>query len=670
VLDGLLRTLGIEGQLIPAGLSERAELYRSRLADRRMLVLLDNAADEAQVRPLLPGSPGCRVLITSRSRLAGLEGANIIDLDVLTPAQAIDLLGRVAGTGPVAAQPAAAGEIVRLCGCLPLAVRIAGARLAARRNRPLAWLVSRLADERRRLDELAAGDLEVRASFALSYQGLKPDLAQAFRLLGMLRAPDFAPWVLSALLDVPLAEAEDRLESLVDAHLVETDTGTGTRYRMHDLVRVYAHERLDADELAGERQAALERFLAASLWLVECAGQQPSSRVLGTLHGPAPRRPLPARATEPLKRDVSGWFETEHDVLADAVHLACAAGLDAALCRSAWDLAGSMAFLFAQTGHVDKGAHTHHEALVAVRRADDRRGGAILLAGLSQLASYLDRVPEAAALERQAALAFDQIGDRHGRAITDACVAARQVAAGRYEEAESGLSRALGVLREFDDLRTYAYALRVLGTMCLEQQRVEEAQARFEEGLEIARQAGFVFAEAYLLVWLARAQTVQGRTAEALASSHQALAIFRRIKDGSGEAAAPQTCGELYLKEGHSEQARTAFELSLTIRQEVGDRSGQAHSLHTLGQLALSSGDAGNAITHFEAAVDMAWTVGRPVLAAHAPSGLADAYTTAGDPTKADDARLESLKLFHQAGLPSIDCQGQLSSPPPLSANT
>jgi DNA-binding SARP family transcriptional activator len=230
VLAWLLLVLGVEGRLIPNSLSERAALYRSRLADKRVLVLLDNAADEAQVRPLLPGLPNCRVLITSRSRLVGLAGARTIALDVLPPAQAIDLLGRVAGPERVAAEPAAAAEIVRLCGYLPLAVRIAGARLAARQHRPLSWLVTRLADEHRRLDELAVGDLEVRASFALSYQGLKPELRRAFRLLGLVTAPDFAPWVLSALLDVPMAQAEDLLESLVDAQLVEVDIGDHVRY--------------------------------------------------------------------------------------------------------------------------------------------------------------------------------------------------------------------------------------------------------------------------------------------------------------------------------------------------------------------------------------------------------------------------------------------------------
>lgn len=664
VLHGLLLMLGVEGRLIPASLSERAALYRSRLADKRVLVLLDNAADEAQVRPLLPGLPDCRVLITSRSRLVGLPGARTIDLDVLDPDQAIDLLGRVAGPDRVAADRVAAAEIVRLCGYLPLAVRIAGARLAARQHRPLAWLVSRLADEHRRLDELAVGDLEVRASFALSYQGLKPDLQRAFRLLGLVRAPDFAPWVLSALLDVPLAEAEDLLESLVDAQLVEVNAGDYVRYRLHDLVRVYAREQLDADEPSPERQAAMERFLGASLWLVERAGEHPSSRVYGSMHGPARRYPLSAQATALLTGSLARWIEAEQDVLAEAVAQACVSELP----DFAWDLAGSMVGLLAQIGSVARWEQTLDSALATVRRARDLRGEAVLRFGQAHLACYRDDPTAADIAYQKAAALFEQIDDPHGTAIVKGASAVSMLAAGRHGEAERNLLAALEVLRELSDLRTCVYVLRALGTARLERGEISKAQAWFEEGLGTADRADFLFGLAYMKCWLARTHGRAGRQADAFALSEQALSIFRRIDDRMGEAVALQLCGECHLHTGRPELARAAFEQVLRIHDRIVDRSGQAQALNAMGQLDLSAGNPDRAITHFHESVKVARIAGRPIFVARALSGLADAYEAIGAPVHARDARLESWELFKQTGVPvpeplaeAIASQGQLT---------
>jgi len=206
VLGGFLRALGVRGHPVPDDVDERAGLYRSLMADRRVLVLLDNAADVAQVRPLLPAGAGNAVLVTSRARLTGLAVAEVVDLDVLPPGQAVELLGKIAGTDRVAGEPGAAQAIAAMCGHLPLALRIVGTRLAAKPHWRLQRLADRLAAQHRRLDELAAGDLEVRASVALSYVGLGERERLAFRLLGLLEVPDFAPWMLAALLDIPATD--------------------------------------------------------------------------------------------------------------------------------------------------------------------------------------------------------------------------------------------------------------------------------------------------------------------------------------------------------------------------------------------------------------------------------------------------------------------------------
>jgi transcriptional regulator with XRE-family HTH domain len=260
VLGRFLRALEVEDPSIPDDVDERAGLYRSLMADRRALVLLDNAADEAQVRPLQPAGAGNAVLVTSRTRLTGLAVAEVIDLDILLPGQAVELLGKIAGADRVASEPQAAQVIAVLCGYLPLALRIAGARLAAKPHWPLKQLAHRLHARQRRLDELTAGDLEVRASIAMSYYGLGELEQRAFRLLSLLEVPEFAPWMLAALLDISALEAAEVADRLADAQLLDTvrdDTTGQFRYRFHDLLRLYARERLAADETSTTRRAAL-----------------------------------------------------------------------------------------------------------------------------------------------------------------------------------------------------------------------------------------------------------------------------------------------------------------------------------------------------------------------------------------------------------------------------
>jgi DNA-binding SARP family transcriptional activator len=347
VLAGLLRDLGVAGAAIPASMEERSKLFRTRLAERRVLIVLDDAASEAQVRPLLPGAPACQVLVTSRRVLAGLEGANLLTLDVLEPSEAIELLGRLTGPGRVAEEPEAARRITRLCGHLPLAVRIAGARLAANRRWRLDELVQRLADERRRLGELRIGDLDVCASFALSYEGVDPSARRLFRLLGMLKLPDVPGWMAAALLDIELGAAAPVLEQLVEAQLVETvgyDSCGQLRYRLHDLLRVYAGQQLPDQGPADDGGHALQRALGAYVALAEraVASLRPGARQ-DAISAEFPRwsiHDLPAFAI--VERDPSEWFRVEHRNLVDSVERAHAAGC--------WDHARALVTCLARRG--------------------------------------------------------------------------------------------------------------------------------------------------------------------------------------------------------------------------------------------------------------------------------------------------------------------------------
>jgi len=274
VLARFIRGLNGDAQAIPDDLDERSALYRSLLHDRRVLIVLDDAASERQVRPLLPAVPGCKVLVTSRIRLAALEGAQVVDLHALEPAQALELLRNAAGPERVAAESAAAAQIVEICGYLPLAVQIAAARLVAHPHWSLGLLARRLSDEHRRLDELAIGDLEVRRSFASTYRQLEPLQRALFRRLGLLPGTDFADWAAMSLVDVPAGTAASLTESLADMRLLEAagiDACGSARYRIPGLLRVFARERAAAEDDEQDLNASLARLQGMRLQSAELA---------------------------------------------------------------------------------------------------------------------------------------------------------------------------------------------------------------------------------------------------------------------------------------------------------------------------------------------------------------------------------------------------------------
>jgi DNA-binding SARP family transcriptional activator len=326
LLGELLSSLGVEDSAIPAGLHARAALYRARLADRRVLLLLDEAAGAAQVRWLLPGTPGCAVLVTSRDRFADLPGATVVDLDVMDDAEATELLRRTAGADRVAAEPNATQRIVRACGQLPLAVRIAGARLAVRPAWPLRELADRLDGERNRLDELQAGELAVRASFERSYRSLDLAARRAFRLLAVIDAAAVAGWVVAALLG--RSDADREVETLVARSLlrpVGRDQVGQVRYRLQGLLHAYATELLAA-ESPRVRQAALSRALDAWLWLLEAANRRMRSAAVRPPPADAHLRcGLPTSLAARLIVQPAAWYEAERGNLVAAVGLAARA---------------------------------------------------------------------------------------------------------------------------------------------------------------------------------------------------------------------------------------------------------------------------------------------------------------------------------------------------------
>lgn len=648
VLDRFLHALGMDGAAVPDDLDERAALFRSRVAGRRLLILLDNAAGEAQLRPLLPGTAGCAVLVTSRSRLAGLP-ARLVDLDMLDPERAVELLARIAGAARVDAEPAAAGKIVRTCGYLPLAVRIAAARLAARPHWSLARLAAVLADERHRLDELRLGDLEVRASLTLSYEGLGDAARRAFRTLGLLDAPDFAAWVAAALLDLPLPEARQVVEHLVDAQLLDIagEDGTGeVRYRFHDLLRLYARERLHAEEPDPDHTAALTRALGAALALSERAAELLwACRVVP---GNVPRWRLDPAETEALLADPSAWLEAERLSLVAGVEQAVEAGL----VELAWQLAKAVAFFLDVRGYLDDYRRTHDLALSASRRAGSDAGAGHMLRGLGMVHIVQDRYDDALDCLQQAHTAFRRSGDRHGEADVRCGFGVLYRVLGRQAEALECYQRALPTYRDVGDRGGESFALYSHGVLLLELGHLAGARPYLEQALALSRELRYRRGEGQVLRRMGVLYQAEGRPDEAVSCLQRCLDIFGEFGDRQLTAYALQELGAVYAQQGQGTEAASLLGHSLPIVRELGDRHGEARTLLSLGELRLGEARLGEAVVSLSCALRIWDGLDLPLWQARARRSLGEAHAAAGDQAAAETAWREALVLFGKVESP------------------
>ena len=549
VLANVLVATGVTGPPIPDDLDARAGLYREWLAEHRILVVLDNAANEAQVRPLLPDTSDSAAIITSRSRFGGLDSAHVHNLDVLEPDQAVELLAMV-GDRPLATSTEVrlANEIVSLCGYLPLAVRIVGARLKSREYWDLQTVRDHLRNESRRLDELKLGDREVRASFALSYDERPGEEQQLFGLLGMLTGPTFTPWVAAALLDIQVGEAEELVARLVDSTLLEPDghdVNGHMRYRFHDLLRLFARERL---HLHLERfpdqdaRAPLRRFLAAYLALAETADAliQPD----GIRYADSEDERGSPSVTWPMTdvidpADPIGWFAAERSCLVAAVEQAYETGFD----DITWRLDAALTNFFSRRAHWHNWERTNALGLHAAQRGGSRLG-------------------HAGALLNRGRLLIDQ---------------------SRFAEAVSPLQESLRAFRGLDERRGESRAGLNLGNAYAEQGQWHDAIERFDECLPILRALGDAHTEAEALQSRAILYRYQGRWTEALKSIWDSRVIYRRLGDGLGEARALQRLGDVYRDRSDFDKAARFFEHCLELCREQRDHLGQARALRGLG---------------------------------------------------------------------------------------
>lgn len=612
VLARFVRTLGAEGSVIPDGLDERAEHYRNLIADKRILVVLDNARDEYQVRPLIPGSRSCGVLVTSRMRLSGIEGAHLIELDGFDPGQAVDLLTKVAGPEQVAAEPDAAKRLVGLCGYLPLAVRISAARLAARRHWSVGRFADRLSDEQRILDELKAGDLEVRGSFALSYQLLNDDQRRLFRLLGHLPGVAFPGWVAAPLTGVGPEAGERLIESLVEARLVEP-AGVGRsgspRYRFHDLLRIFAKERSATED----RTEAVVRALNGlyRTWL-SLAGQaddllrEGQQLVRIARCDGAPSCPGDAATVDRINRDPLDWLEQERAVLTAVTLHAC----DLGLYDTAWRLAACLARFLRNRGYIDDWRITHEAALQVTRSAGERTGEANTLRSIAQLHLDYDRYDEALKTSWAAAEIFRALGDDSARAhaLRQMGVANRML--GRLDDALDSLAEAHSLFAGTGDRPGLACTVADLGGVYKDLHRYEDALHANRKALGLFGQLGDAYNEVSVTACLGMVLGRLGRINEARDHLNRCIALSKSGDNWSGEMFARIYLGELDIDVGNLSEAEEEINSALSLAEEYEDRFGKAICLQCLGGLCDRRGEYYRAGTYLNQANELLESMG------------------------------------------------------------
>jgi len=543
-----LDAFGVPPHRIVGPVEERAALFRSLVDGKRVLIVLNNASNAAQVRPLLPGSPDCLVVVTSRHEMPGLvaaEGAVLISLDVLGDDEAHEMLARRLGAERVAGEPQAAAEIVAACARLPLALSIAVGRAAARPKRPLAELAAELRDVRGRLDALEAGDADtdVRAVLSWSYNQLSPAAARMFRLLGLHPGPDISLPAAASLAGIPRAEAGPVLRELTRTHMAAEHLPG--RFTFHNLLRAYAADQAERNDSAAERDAASRRMLDHYLHTAMAASQR-FSPFRSPLRLPAPEPGvLPGEMAD--KDQAMAWFEAEVPVLLALIGFAEAHGFDAC----AWQLPWALGPFFHRRSWLQSYAAIQQTALAAATRLDDP----LALAHAHHLLGHAQL----------------QLND--------------------YDEAEPNFRRALDLFRELGDRANEAVVLNGLAGMLEKQERYDEALAVALDALRMLKAAGHWWTQATLENGVGWLYAHLGQYSEALTHCQRALSLHRESGHRGGAADTLDSLAFIYLHQGDLTQAQDHYEQAIEAYREIGAPFGEGNSLAGMGDVLLRRGD-------------------------------------------------------------------------------
>ncbi|GIE32978.1 XRE family transcriptional regulator [Actinoplanes italicus] len=607
-LAGFLTALGVRGPEIPPGTDERAARYRSELTGRRMLVLLDNASSVEQVRPLLPGTGSCLVLITSRDSLRGMvavHGAERVNLDLLPPADAAGLLRKLIGVR-VDREPEAAAELAAACARLPLALRIAAELAAERTDVSLSELVAELGDHQMRLDLLDAGGdphAEVRAVFSWSYQNLPSGAARTFRLLGLHPGETAHFDAVAALIGAGDGETRRLLDVLTRASLVQA--GRGGRYTMHDLLRAYAAELAARHDPEPERRAALTRLFDHYL-----AGATTAMATLYPAGEEVPGDPDTARS----------WIEAERPNLAAV----CTSGAAHGWYQHTIDLAATLFRYLDAGGPVTEAVTVTASAVTAARAVGDHASQARALANLGRLHRRQGRLHEAAETYREALVLYARLGEPAAEALVLRNLGSVDWRLGDYRRAADHYLRARTLFGELGDDAGRADALVRLGLVDARLGDETRAARRFTSALELYAELGDRFSEAYVLSLLARLPHRPASLDRAAELLEESLATVRRNGDRTAEAYALTDLAAIEARRDRLAEAAGHLRRALVLLRRIGDRASEAEALNDLGQVLLAAGDPSEARAQHGQALELAEEIGDRYEQARAHDGIAD----------------------------------------------
>jgi DNA-binding SARP family transcriptional activator/Tfp pilus assembly protein PilF len=640
-LARLLAALGVPGDEIPFDLDERTDRYRTEIAGRRLLVVLDNAASTEQVRPLLPGTPTAMVVVTSRDSLAGLvalHGARRLDLGLLPEADAVALLGELIGAR-VETEPAAATALAARCARLPLALRIAAELAATRPSTPLADLVDELTDQQRRLDMLdVGGDPRgaVRAVLSWSYRQLPPAAAQLFRLAGLHPACELDAYAAAALAGTSLEVARRTLDLLARAHL--TQPAGADRYCMHDLLRAYGASLAQREGGEPDRQAALGRlfdyYLGASAAAMDRLHPAEQHR-RPAVAAPASRTPAFADAAA-----ARGWLDAERPTLAAIAGYTAAHGWPEHTVRLS-----STLFRYLAGGHYPDALAIHGHASLAAQEAGDPAGEAAARIGLGTVYMRMSEPEQAADELRQALALFRQTGDLIGQARALGSLGNVEARL-RCGVAAQHHRRALALFRQAGDRTGQARALSNLGGVERRLGQYGPAVDHQRQALDLFRQIGDVAGTAWALTTLGDAETDLGRYLPGANAHRQALDLFRQIGDVAGEGWALTGIGDVHTRLGQPDQAVEHHQQAVDLFRALGDRAGEEWALNGLGEAAQAAGQPTEALEWHTRALAVAQVTGSRDQQARAHAGLGRVHQRLGDHTPAREHLHRARSLF------------------------
>jgi tetratricopeptide (TPR) repeat protein len=602
-LEQMLLQLGVPPEAIQAGLAERQDQWRHQMHMRRMLIVLDNARTSDQVLPLLPDGPGCLVLITSRRKLTGLTDAYPLSLDVLGCDEAKRLFIKLVGEHRCEDRQAVR-QILTACGRLPLAIRLIAGRLRHHRGELLADVVTDLADQTAALDALIAEHLSVRAAFEWSYRLLTGEQRRAFRLLGWHPGPEITPMVIAAIADVPVIQGRQLLRELLDHNLLDQlsvpGIPGGPRYRMHDLVRLYARERADAEEPPTERAAAMDRLASSYLAIARQADRLLRTYALDNRDKSTIRGTTVALADAAQARI---WLTAERHNLR-----ACVQAVD--LTTEVADLSTLLAAHFCEFGFWSDTRYLYGQALTGYQHLGDRRGEVDALRGLGDVEWLVAEYDQAREYHTQTLTLARQLGYQRGEADALRGLGHVKRLVGEYDQAHEYYTRALTLTRQLGYQRGEADALWGLGHVKRHVGEYDQAHEYYTRALTLTRQLGYQRGEADALWGLGEIAWFGGEYDEAREYYTQALTLTRQLGYQRGEAEALWGLGEVERLVGKYDQARDYHTQALTLTRQLGYRPVEALALRGLGDVERHVSQYDEAHEYYTQALTLARQLG------------------------------------------------------------